>query len=113
MKMADKVKVWFDGPDYLWTKEAWWQSESNKESYQVKSEDTEVKVINVRAIKESKYYHDIYQGLERTGDWSKLKRIVGLALLYKKILYNKIKVISAEGMKLDVELLKTLPKLKS
>ena len=85
---VNAVKMWFEGPSFLWRSTSTWNIDNLKG--RLSPEDPEVKKeahVYVTSLKD-----DILSRLEkRISNWNKMKRIVGMVLQYKYKLLSKVR----------------------
>ena len=87
VKQKHKVKIWFNGPDFLWKTENSWPSQDlqpilNKDDPDVKT------LVSVNSVK---YSNNVLTRLEKvTSSWDKMKRILAVVLLFIRKLKSKL-----------------------
>ena len=87
---------WFQGPSFLWQEDKIWEKQTVNE--ELSEDDPEIKKdIKVCAIIKNKNIID--QMSEKVSSWSKMKRIIAIALCYKKRLLQSAQ--KRKGINID------------
>jgi len=83
VKQSDKVKMWFEGPRFLWLQKVSW--EPIGKFLNVKPDDPELKAISCNYVETST---DLLSYLEqRTSKWNKMRKILSWVIFF----VNKLK----------------------
>ena len=81
VKQQNKVKKWFQGPEFLWTDETLWSGADI--DIETDIDDLELKNQG-RVFSTKQKDHIVSQLTKMTFDWCKMRRIMALAILFIK-----------------------------
>ena len=108
-RQSERVKRWFNGPDFLWQPSELWNSKAEDLMIVPDDSDPEVKQeVKVNVTKLENNDSSILITLEKSvSTWTKMKRIIAWVLKYKKrlLLCSKNEIIEDKCQQLSVDLI--------